>query len=136
MRIDRVHIKELGPWLAEPKSFWLGISMIVGAVVVDWIAIGICPRVAEPTIRWTGRALQLFGIGTVAWGCVGQPHNGHSHRPATGHERSSAHARFLRVRLKLSGATGHTPDQAPARSPSCFSKRATAASRAARRSSP
>jgi len=42
--------------------------MIIGAVVVDWIAIGICPRVAEPTIRWTGGALQLFGIGTVAWG--------------------------------------------------------------------
>jgi hypothetical protein len=68
MPIDRVRIKELGPWLAEPKPFWVGAGVIVGAIVVDWIVIGICPRIAEPTIRMTGGALQLFGIGTVAWG--------------------------------------------------------------------
>jgi hypothetical protein len=53
-------------WLFhEPRHFWLCILVCAAA-----IAVVVRNSHSEPTIRWIGLLLQLFGIVTVAWGIV------------------------------------------------------------------
>lgn len=56
-------LRSLWNWLSELKHFWL-------AVAVTGIAlfISLRPGTAECTIRLSGLALQILGIGTIAWG--------------------------------------------------------------------
>ena len=49
--------------LKEPRIFWLMVAVLLAAgVVAFW------PETTEPRIRITGWILELFGLGTVAWG--------------------------------------------------------------------
>ena len=57
------HIKALLPWLAEARYVWLALAVSAVALVV-----AVRPGTSEPVIRLTGLALQILGIGTVAWG--------------------------------------------------------------------
>lgn len=61
MNIARV--KSLFPWLAEARYVWLALAVSIAALV-----IALRPGTSEPVIRLTGLALQILGIGTVAWG--------------------------------------------------------------------
>ena len=56
-------LRAIGRWFAEFKHLWLALLVCVVALVV-----ALRPPATEPTIRLTGLALQLLGIGTVAWG--------------------------------------------------------------------
>lgn len=59
----RYQILEKIRWLAKPKIFWLTIAVIgVAGVLLFNFSSG------EAHIRWLGLALQLLGMGTVAWG--------------------------------------------------------------------
>ena len=54
--------RSLWLWLAEPRHFWLGVLIVLLAILfVLW-------KRTEPAIRITGLILQVFGIGTVIWG--------------------------------------------------------------------
>lgn len=61
--LSSARLKQIGPWLREPRHAWLSLSIIALALVV---ALG--PLASEPVIRLTGLVLQVMGIGTVAWG--------------------------------------------------------------------
>jgi len=50
-------------WLMEEWVVWLTIAVLLAAVVVAF-----WPEMTEPRVRITGWALELFGLGTVAWG--------------------------------------------------------------------
>lgn len=56
-------IRALGPWLAEAKYVWIAIGSSAIALVVS-----LQPGTSEQLIRLIGLALQVLGIGTVAWG--------------------------------------------------------------------
>jgi len=47
----------------EASRFWLAIVVAGGALLIS-----LQPGTSEPFIRLTGMALQLLGLGTVAWG--------------------------------------------------------------------
>lgn len=56
-------LKALWNWLSELQHFWLAI-----AVTGIALFISLRPGTGEPIIRLSGLALQVLGIGTVAWG--------------------------------------------------------------------
>lgn len=56
-------LKALWNWLSELRHFWLTI-----AVTGIALFISLRPGTEEPVIRFSGLALQILGIGTVAWG--------------------------------------------------------------------
>ena len=56
-------VRALCGWLTEPRVFWLTVAVLLAAVVVAF-----WPEMTEPRVRITGWALELFGLGTVAWG--------------------------------------------------------------------
>jgi hypothetical protein len=57
-------VRAILAWLLkEPRIFWLMVTVLFAAgVVAFW------PETTEPRIRITGWVLELFGLGTVAWG--------------------------------------------------------------------
>lgn len=61
--MNRTRIKALLPWLAEARYVWLATAVSITALL-----IALRPGTTEPLIRLTGLALQILGIGTVAWG--------------------------------------------------------------------
>ena len=61
--MNTARIKALLSWLAEARYVWLALAVSIGALV-----IALRPGTTEPLIRLTGLALQILGIGTVAWG--------------------------------------------------------------------
>lgn len=61
--ISLARLKAICPWLREPRHAWLSLSVIAFALVISF-----GPFASEPVIRLTGLALQILGIGTVAWG--------------------------------------------------------------------
>jgi hypothetical protein len=63
MQINTSRIKAIWPWLKEARYAWLTIIVIAFALVIS-----LRPQTPEKVIRLTGLILQLFGIGTVAWG--------------------------------------------------------------------
>ena len=50
-------------WIVEPRVFWLCTFVVVASV-----GLALFGGVSEPKTRIIGLFLQLFGIGTVAWG--------------------------------------------------------------------
>ena len=68
-------IKALLPWLAEARYVWLALAVSIAALVV-----ALRPGTSEPVIRLTGLALQILGIGTVAWG-ISETRALYGHRP-------------------------------------------------------
>lgn len=56
-------LRAINRWFAEFKHLWLALLVCAIALV-----IALRPSTTEPVIRLTGLALQLLGIGTVAWG--------------------------------------------------------------------
>jgi len=58
-------LRSLGPWLAEPKYVWLALGVSLLALVAC-----LRPSSSEQYVRLTGLALQILGIGTVAWGIL------------------------------------------------------------------
>ena len=73
MNIARV--KALLPWLAEARYVWLALAVSIAALV-----IALRPGTTEPVIRLTGLALQILGIGTVAWG-ISETRALYGHKP-------------------------------------------------------
>ena len=63
MTASLARLKAIWPWLRQPLHVWLSLSVIILA-----LAISFGPFTSEPVIRLTGLALQVLGIGTVAWG--------------------------------------------------------------------
>lgn len=64
LRDVRLWLRALGRWLVlEASRFWLAIVVAGGALLIS-----LQPGTSEPFIRLTGMALQLLGLGTVAWG--------------------------------------------------------------------
>lgn len=61
-------IKALWNWLAEPKYAWVALAIVFLALGICYSLICFGPYTSEPVIRHTGLVLQVFGIGTVAWG--------------------------------------------------------------------
>lgn len=62
--MTRLWFRRFGGWLAEPRLLWLGLLVIVVALVE--VIFG--PESLEPRIRVTGGLLQVAGILTVAYG--------------------------------------------------------------------
>ena len=58
-----VWLRALWNWLSELKHFWLAVAVTGIALLIS-----LRPGTAECTIRLSGLALQILGIGTVAWG--------------------------------------------------------------------
>jgi hypothetical protein len=56
-------VRALCGWLTEPRVFWLTVAVLLAAV-----AVAFWPEMTEPRVRITGWALELLGLGTVAWG--------------------------------------------------------------------
>jgi len=67
MRSTRVRIgtfaRGLWAWLKKPRLFWVMLAvLLVAGAAAFW------PETTEARIRVTGWILELFGLGTVAWG--------------------------------------------------------------------
>ena len=56
-------IRALWFWLTEPRYFWLAVFVVALA-----LSFTLRRGVTESEVRITGLLLQIFGIGTVAWG--------------------------------------------------------------------
>lgn len=56
-------IRALGKWLWEARLAWLGVGTLLAAFL--FLTAG---GLDEPRTRIVGLALQLLGVGTVAWG--------------------------------------------------------------------
>ena len=55
--------KGLWAWLKKPRLFWVMLAvLLVAGAAAFW------PETTEARIRVTGWVLELFGLGTVAWG--------------------------------------------------------------------
>jgi len=73
--VNIARIKALLPWLAEARYVWLALAVSIAALV-----IALRPGTTEPVIRLTGLALQILGIGTVAWG-ISETRALYGHKP-------------------------------------------------------
>jgi hypothetical protein len=98
--VNITRVKALLPWLAEARYVWLALLVSIAALV-----IALRPGTTEPFIRLTGLALQIMGIGTVAWG-ISETRALYGHKPLFALARGWVKRFPLRRRNIVLGAAG------------------------------